>query len=80
MIISCGFGSTVLGTKMANVSRNTVVNFEGGQRALGVDNLAAIRSVLETAGVEFIDFDGRPGVRLRTADGCIIGAAGRVSD
>jgi transcriptional regulator with XRE-family HTH domain len=49
--------------KAANVSRNTVVGFEGGQREPGANNLAAIQSALEAAGVEFTN-GGQPGVRL----------------
>jgi transcriptional regulator with XRE-family HTH domain len=50
----------------ANVSRNTIVSFEKGQRTPGANNLAAIRSALEAAGVIFIDSNGNgPGVRLR---------------
>lgn len=42
----------------ANVSRNTIVSFEKGQRTPGANNLAAIRTALEAAGVEFIDDTG----------------------
>lgn len=50
----------------ASVSRNTIVSFEKGQRTPGANNLAAIRSALEAAGVIFIDSNGNgPGVRLR---------------
>ncbi|MCB1448107.1 MAG: helix-turn-helix domain-containing protein [Rhizobiaceae bacterium] len=50
----------------ANVSRNTVVDFEKGRRTPGTNNLAAIRAALESAGVIFIDQNGNgPGVRLR---------------
>jgi len=48
----------------ANVSRTTVVEFEGGRRAPHSNNLAAIRAALEAAGVEFTNGDA-PGVRLR---------------
>lgn len=49
----------------ANVSRNTVVAFEKGQRVPTLNNLAAIRSALEAAGVEFIpENGGGAGVRL----------------
>ena len=50
----------------ANLSRNTVVDFEKGRRTPNTNNLAAIRSALEAAGVEFIaENGGGPGVRLR---------------
>ncbi|TPE53313.1 helix-turn-helix domain-containing protein [Amaricoccus solimangrovi] len=52
----------------ARVARNTVVAFEKGQRAPNHNNLAAIRSALEAAGVEFIaENGGGAGVRLRRA-------------
>jgi transcriptional regulator with XRE-family HTH domain len=52
----------------SNVSRNTVVAFERGQRAPGGNNLAAIRAALEAAGVVFLDPNGNgPGVALRKA-------------
>ncbi|MBB3809868.1 transcriptional regulator with XRE-family HTH domain [Pseudochelatococcus contaminans] len=50
----------------ANVSRNTVVSFEKGQRTPNPNNLTAIRTALETAGVIFVDENGEgAGVRLR---------------
>jgi transcriptional regulator with XRE-family HTH domain len=50
----------------ANVSRMTVVEFEGGRRVPHPNNLSAVRAALEAAGVEFIDENGGgPGVRLR---------------
>ncbi|WP_090754609.1 helix-turn-helix transcriptional regulator [Paracoccus chinensis] len=50
----------------ANVSRNTVVAFEKGQRVPNLNNLLAIQAALEAAGVEFIAEDGQgAGVRLR---------------
>lgn len=55
----------------ASVSRNTVVDFEKGRRVPTANNLAAIRSALEGAGVLFIAENGAgPGVRLakRTTD------------
>lgn len=47
----------------ANVSRQTVVDFERGARVPYPNNLAAIRLALEAAGVEFTNGD-QPGVRL----------------
>lgn len=38
----------------ANVSRNTVVSFEKGQRVPNINNLLAIQSVFEAEGIEFI--------------------------
>lgn len=55
--------------KAANVSRNTIVDFEKGRRVPGKNNLAAIRAALESAGVIFLDggqcVDGGPGVRKK---------------
>jgi len=48
----------------ASVSRSVIVTFEKGRTAPNRNNMAAIRRVLEEAGVEFID-GGSPGVRLR---------------
>jgi len=52
--------------KMAGVSPDTVARLERGE-ALKGRTLDAIRSALESAGVEFTD-GGRPGVRLRQSD------------
>lgn len=50
----------------AKVSRPTVVDFEKGTRTPMPNNLSAIRSALEAAGVEFIAENGSgPGVRLK---------------
>jgi len=52
--------------KAANVSRNTIVEFEKERRTPGKNNLAAIRAALEAAGVEFINNERGDGVvRLR---------------
>ena len=51
----------------ANVSRMTVVEFEGERREPHGNNLAAIRTALEAAGVEFTN-GGEPGVKLRKAE------------
>jgi len=50
----------------AEVSRSTVRGFEGGQHGLQRATAAAIRHVLEIAGVIFLDADADcgPGVRL----------------
>ena len=50
----------------AKVSRMTVMDFEKGTRTPHPNNLAAIRTALEAAGVEFTN-DEAPGVRLRRA-------------
>ena len=50
----------------ARISRPTLVDFERGARTPYPNNLAAIRTALEAAGVEFIpENGGGPGVRLR---------------
>lgn len=50
----------------SNVSRNTIVSFEKGQRSPNTNNLEAIRVALEKAGVEFISENGGgPGVRIK---------------
>ena len=50
----------------SNVSLRSIVHFEKGERTPVPNNMAALRSALEAAGVEFIDRNGGgPGVRLR---------------
>lgn len=50
----------------AQLGLSTVVDFEKARRAVSADATAAIRTALETAGVEFIaENGGGPGVRLR---------------
>ena len=50
----------------AQVAHATLTDFEGGKRQPYPRTLAAIRTALEAAGVEFIDENGGgPGVRLR---------------
>jgi len=52
--------------RRAEVSRDTIADFENGGRTSSANNLAAIRAALETSGVIFIDENGEgPGVRLR---------------
>ena len=49
----------------ANVSRNTIVDFEKGRRTPNVNNLSAIQRALEAEGVQFIpENGGGAGVRL----------------
>lgn len=53
----------------AKVSRMTVVDFEKSARVPHPNNLSAIRTALESAGVEFIpENGGGPGVRLKKAE------------
>ncbi|MGH6774621.1 helix-turn-helix domain-containing protein [Brucella tritici] len=50
----------------ANVGLSTIRSFETGKRVPIANNLHAIRTALESAGVIFIDQNGNgPGVRLR---------------
>lgn len=55
----------------ANVSRNVIVDFEKGRRTPTANNLVAIQSALEAAGVVFVDaVNGRgAGVCLSVNDG-----------
>lgn len=50
----------------SGVSPSTIRDFESGKRTPIANNLTAIRTALENAGVLFIDQNGNgPGVRLR---------------
>jgi transcriptional regulator with XRE-family HTH domain len=50
----------------AGVSKRTLIDFERGARQPQRSTIAAIRTALESAGVEFIEENGGgPGVRLR---------------
>jgi predicted transcriptional regulator len=51
----------------AVVSRGVIIDFEGGRRTPGANNLDAMVRVLEAAGVEFTN-GKRPGVRLAAAE------------
>ncbi|WP_199484124.1 helix-turn-helix domain-containing protein [Tanticharoenia sakaeratensis] len=55
--------------KAAQVAVATLADFEAGKRAPHPRTLAAIRSALEAAGVEFVpENGGGAGVRLKTAE------------
>jgi transcriptional regulator with XRE-family HTH domain len=61
------WSQTELGGR-SNLSESTIRDFEKGRRVPSANNLAAIRSALEAAGVQFIaENGGGPGVRLRKA-------------
>ncbi len=50
----------------AGLSKQTIIDFERGARNPHKNNLLTMRTVLEAAGIEFIDPNGGgPGVRLR---------------
>lgn len=52
--------------EQAGVHRNTITNIETGRYAGSSGAIAAIRTVLESAGVEFLDENGSgAGVRLK---------------
>ena len=64
-----GWGVRELATA-ASVAGSTLVDFEAGRRQPHPRTLAAIRTALETAGVEFIaENGGGAGVRLRSKSG-----------
>ncbi len=53
-------------SRSAQVAHTTLFDFESGKRQPHARTLAAIRSALEAAGVEFIpENGGGPGVRLK---------------
>ncbi|QPC95715.1 helix-turn-helix transcriptional regulator [Mesorhizobium sp. INR15] len=56
------WSQTQLG-EASHLSESTIRNFEKGRRIPSINNLAAIRSALEAAGIEFINGTG---VKLRT--------------
>ncbi|WP_104822746.1 helix-turn-helix transcriptional regulator [Rhizobium sp. NXC24] len=57
-------------SEASKVSPATIANFESGKRVPIANNLTAIRTALEAAGVLFIDANGNgPGVRLRDRQG-----------
>jgi transcriptional regulator with XRE-family HTH domain len=53
----------------AEAGTKTVADFErGAKRELHVITLRALHNALEEAGIEFLDTEGRPGVRLKKPD------------
>ena len=53
-------------TEASGVPKRTLAGFEGDETTPRANTLSAIRSALESAGVEFIaENGGGPGVRLR---------------
>lgn len=53
-------------SEASKVSPASIANFESGKRTPIANNLGAIRTALESAGIIFIDENGEgPGVRLR---------------
>ncbi|HDZ73506.1 MAG TPA: XRE family transcriptional regulator [Aurantimonas coralicida] len=68
----CRAGRAILDMKQpalaaaAGLGLSTVVDFERSRRSVSAEAISAIRSALETAGVEFIaENGGGAGVRLR---------------
>jgi transcriptional regulator with XRE-family HTH domain len=55
------WSQTKLGA-VAHLSESTIRDFEKGRRVPSINNLAAIRTALEAAGIEFINGTG---VKLR---------------
>ncbi|NTF80526.1 helix-turn-helix domain-containing protein [Rhizobium rhizogenes] len=60
-------------SESSKVSTATIANFESGKRTPIANNLSAIRSALEAAGIAFLDGaysgSGGPGVRLASSAG-----------
>jgi transcriptional regulator with XRE-family HTH domain len=52
----------------SNLNENAISNFEEGRRILSDNDLTAIRTALEAAGVEFTNGE-QPGVRMRKNGG-----------
>ncbi|MCF3947770.1 helix-turn-helix domain-containing protein [Acidiphilium iwatense] len=71
-----GLSQTEL-AKLAKTARQTIVDFERGARTPYQNNLLAIRTALEAAGVEFIaENGGGAGVRLRKQAKNSVGQSG----
>jgi transcriptional regulator with XRE-family HTH domain len=51
--------------KLAQLGLSTIVDFERQRRQVSADATLAIENALKQAGVEFIEENGGPGVRLR---------------
>ncbi len=63
--------------RAANVSKQTIVDFERGARTPFGNNLRAIEAALASAGVEFtLDGDGQPGVRIAAPHGAGVAPPG----
>jgi transcriptional regulator with XRE-family HTH domain len=60
-------------SERSGIHRNTITNFETGKSGGDPDTLAAIRTALEAAGVEFTN-GGEPGVKLKRRGATIIPA------
>jgi transcriptional regulator with XRE-family HTH domain len=59
--------------RLASLGQSTVIDFERERRIVSAESVSAMRTALETAGIEFIgENGGGPGVRLKK------GKAGRV--
>jgi len=73
--------SARVGARVA-VSENTIRRYEAGEGAAATLDLVAVRQILESAGVEFIEENGEgPGVRLRKIAKLSIGGKnGSISD
>jgi transcriptional regulator with XRE-family HTH domain len=57
------------------VSKTSLAAFERGAQPSSAFDIARVQHSLETADVEFIRYDGRPGIRFRSGFGIIEGAA-----
>jgi transcriptional regulator with XRE-family HTH domain len=57
------------------VSKTSIAAFERGAQPSSAFDIVRAQHSLETAGVEFIRYDGRPGIRFRSGFGIIEGAA-----
>jgi transcriptional regulator with XRE-family HTH domain len=74
-------GRRLLGWSQGNLARRIGVSktsfaaFERGAQPSSAFDIVRVQHSLETAGVEFIDYDGRPGIRFRSDFGIIEGAA-----
>jgi transcriptional regulator with XRE-family HTH domain len=51
--------------RAAELGLSTVVDFERQRRSVSGEAIEAIRRALEQGGIEFLDGDGGPGLRLR---------------